>query len=254
MIFYKRPLPFRLISFDLDDTLYDNAPIMARAEHEFADFLCDRYGLDPYARDPLYWKIVKRTLCEEDASLLNDVTDLRALGLIRGFEILRRPLEGGLEEAYALTDHFVKIRSDFEVPLAARDLLSILKRHYPLAAVSNGNVDLQAIGLEGYFDYDLRPSRCGHRRKPHADLFHRLSSLTGVPVREILHVGDDPVTDVQGAVDAGVQCAFLMGGYVGNVMPFERLTRVPTLGLDSLLELLNFTEYNLRQVKLPLRA
>lgn len=251
MIFWKRILPFKVISFDLDDTLYDNVPIMYRAEELFAAMLCDRYGLDPYARDPVYWKIIKRTLTDEDPKLLDDVTISRAVGLIKGFEILKKPLKGGMEEALSLVDEFIKVRSDFKVPMSSCDLLSILSERYVLAALSNGNVDMEAIGIKKFFTFNLRPGVDGLRRKPNADLFERLAKLAKVELHEILHVGDEPTTDIKGAAEAGVQCAWLRGGYSGRSLSFYRLSSVPHVVLESLTELLTLTEANAQKLQLP---
>ncbi len=249
MIFWKRLTPFKVISFDLDDTLYDNLPVILRAEEDFAVLLCDRYKLEGFARDPVFWNIVKRRLWEAEPALLDDVTLLRARTLVQAFELLKRPLPGGLKEAFALVDEFVSVRSSFRVPQCTIDLLSILSEAYPLAALSNGNVNLKAIGLERFFSYNLRPSHEGLRRKPNADLFVELSKLCKVSLGEILHVGDGPSTDINGAVAAGVQCAWLKGGYGARAYSFYKLASTPHVVLDSLTELLHITEGNLTILK-----
>jgi putative hydrolase of the HAD superfamily len=40
-------------------------------------------------------------------------------------------------------------------------------------------------------------------------MFAALRAMAGVPAEEILHVGDDPITDVVGARQAGMQTAWL---------------------------------------------
>ncbi|HMK85325.1 MAG TPA: HAD family hydrolase, partial [Steroidobacteraceae bacterium] len=45
--------------------------------------------------------------------------------------------------------------------------------------------------------------------KPDARIFAALADLAGVDAGEILHVGDDPVADVVGARQAGMQSAWL---------------------------------------------
>lgn len=39
MIFYRTLMPFQVMSFDLDDTLYDNTQVIANAEAEFIRFV-----------------------------------------------------------------------------------------------------------------------------------------------------------------------------------------------------------------------
>jgi putative hydrolase of the HAD superfamily len=45
--------------------------------------------------------------------------------------------------------------------------------------------------------------------KPDAKIFAALREMAGVPADQILHVGDDPITDVVGARQAGMQSAWL---------------------------------------------
>lgn len=238
MIVFKRLYPVKVISFDLDDTLYDNVPVMKRAEEEFARYLCERYALPQSASEPAFWHEAKDRLAAADPELYNDVTFLRALGLMQTFKELGRPLPGGLNEAGALVREFVRIRSSFEVPQSSKELLLKLRERYIVCAVSNGNSDLNLNDLHSYFDHDLRPQRPFPRRKPYSDLFDNLGQLTGAKPTEILHVGDEPLSDLRGAVLAGVQCAVLYKGYAGLSSGFESFLQVPHLLLHSLDELL----------------
>ena len=45
MKFYRTLYPFQVISFDLDDTLYDNSQVMIKAENEFLVFLRQYEGV-----------------------------------------------------------------------------------------------------------------------------------------------------------------------------------------------------------------
>ena len=44
MKFYRPLKPFKAISFDLDDTLYDNRPIIKKAEKDFIVYLNETYA------------------------------------------------------------------------------------------------------------------------------------------------------------------------------------------------------------------
>lgn len=44
MIFYRSPRMFRAVTLDLDDTLYDNHPVIARAEDLFMEYLTGRFS------------------------------------------------------------------------------------------------------------------------------------------------------------------------------------------------------------------
>ena len=45
MIFHRLPRRFRAVTLDLDDTLYDNRPVIARAERLFMEYLTGRFSV-----------------------------------------------------------------------------------------------------------------------------------------------------------------------------------------------------------------
>lgn len=241
MKFYRCPGPVKVVSFDLDDTLYDNAPVIGAAEVWFANLLTERYQLPDHCREVAFWKVEKNKTQERMPELKNEVTMLRAQGLVDTFENLHCPLKGGLEEGLALTAEFVAERSKVTVPQSSLELISYLRQFVPVAAVSNGNIDLNIAGLEGCFDFELRPAmHDGCRRKPHADLYLRLAEHYQVRPCEILHIGDESGTDLLGANRAGAQAAWLKGGIAGRCSLSLVPGSLPTVELHNLQELRAF--------------
>ncbi len=237
MRFYKALSKVKALTFDLDDTLYNNAPRIAAAEAWFAAYLTERYALPQFTANPAFWAQLKEECAAAAPSLRDDVTLLRARALEYSFARLKCPLSSP-SEAMELVQIFIRKRSEVPVPPASLQLLSYLKSRLPLAAVSNGNVQLEALGLQPYFVFDLRPSlQPGRRSKPCADLFYEAAARFGCAPSEILHVGDEPATDVNGALGAGCQCAWLKGGIAGLSPGSVALRQLPTLELDSLQEL-----------------
>ena len=235
--FFKHLLPFRVISFDLDDTLYDNAPAIRRAEQAFADYLQQHYRLPP-GTGCGFWRQCRDQVLAEDRSCGDDVTLLRTRVIRLGFSRLGRSVSPG--EALELTEIFVTMRSDITVSPEVVRLLRDLRRRYVLAALSNGNVSLGQLGLQELFSLNLRPRYRQLRRKPHADLFELLSSRLQVPPAGILHVGDEPDSDVRGAVLAGCQCAWLDRGYARRLPGLEAISILPHVVLDDIGELRAF--------------
>ena len=71
----------RAFTFDLDDTLWDNRPVLMAAEQSLYDWLC-RY----YPRISQHYTIedmlvMRRHLLQQDPGLRNDVTRLRKISL-----------------------------------------------------------------------------------------------------------------------------------------------------------------------------
>ncbi len=235
MIFWKGPSRIRAVSFDLDDTLYDNQPVISSAEERFSNILMDRYSLPGEVLDPMYWMRWSAWCIENRPELDNDVTLLRQVMLHEALRSLGHPISK--DEAVELTALFIRIRSEISVPASSLKLLSDLGAKYPLACISNGNSDTVQDGLAPYFDYDLRPSANGPRCKPSPDLFLKFASLAGVRPCEVLHVGDDPFTDILGAACAGCQSAWLERGIAGKTAGAGDLLILPTLQISSLEEL-----------------
>ena len=238
MRFNKALQPIAALSFDLDDTLYDNAPVIAAAESWFAAYLTSRYRLPGYCLDVRFWTEQKKLTAQLYPQLKDDVTLLRAQALCDTFERLKRPLKD-ISEALQLVDIFIDKRSAVSVPPETHRVLQRLALKLPLCAISNGNVRATRLGLKDYFAFDLRPATTpGMARKPAADLYLQAAARLNIPPQSLLHVGDEPMTDVAGALAAGCQCAWLRGGIAGRSPKDDKLFTLPTLEIDALADLL----------------
>ncbi|HJU39748.1 MAG TPA: HAD family hydrolase, partial [Tahibacter sp.] len=110
------------------------------------------------------------------------------------------------------------VASAFDVYYAARNAvelfedtlpaLAALSARVPLISLSNGNADLERIGLKHHFR-DCLSARDVGVGKPSPEIFRVACARLGVAAEHVLHVGDDPVLDVAGARDAGLKTAWL---------------------------------------------
>ena len=78
----------------------------------------------------------------------------------------------------------------------------------PLAALSNGNADLVAIGLDHHFTFQLGAREHG-AAKPDPSIFLAACERLGCAPGEVLHVGDHVEMDVLGAARAGLRTAWV---------------------------------------------
>jgi putative hydrolase of the HAD superfamily len=95
----------------------------------------------------------------------------------------------------------------------ARDVLQQLQGHYRLAVITNGpsitQLDkLQVNGLDRYFDLVLASGDVGFA-KPDATVFRLALEDLGVSASQTWHVGDNPVSDVLGAHNAGLTSVWI---------------------------------------------
>ena len=221
MIFYRgyrRPLA---LTFDLDDTLYDNKPVLQKAEQAMLGFLHQHYAATQ-ATDLAFWRTIKWQALAEQPELHNDMGELRRVELRRG--LMQCGYTGSaLEQAIEATfDDFYNKRSQFNVDKNICSLLAALATKLPLVAITNGNVDLTKIGIADYFQFSLHASLT-QPMKPHAAMFELAAKRLGLAPQDILHIGDNLYNDVLGALQAGYQSAW----YAANRT--MRLTQEPAL-------------------------
>jgi putative hydrolase of the HAD superfamily len=145
-------------------------------------------------------------------------------------------------EAQAALDYFIKLRSDFVVPKVSKQLLASLSKHYPLVAISNGNVNTKALGINHYFQHiyhagfqqstgPLDKSKL-LKQKPEADMFAVVCKQLKIQPQQLLHVGDCGYADIHGALNAGCQTAWLPQYGVG-----KPLKQLPHIALNTVSDL-----------------
>ncbi len=230
MPFYRRLQPVRALSFDLDDTLYDNPPVLQRAEQRLGTFLARAHPtLAPIGAE--HWQHHKQRVLRERPQLRHCSTEWRRHALGSGLVAL------GWEEARAaaLADEalalFLRWRSEIRVPATTLALLQDLAERYPLAVISNGNADVSRFMAQIPFAAVLRAGPDGPQ-KPAPELFWRCCQQLGIAPAQLLHVGDHPETDVAGAVAAGCQAIWLNPRPDGRPRPPG--TCLPTATISSL--------------------
>jgi len=90
------------------------------------------------------------------------------------------------------------------------EMLTILSGRYPLGLLTNFTHPpaalkiIDMVGLSAFFRTVLISGEIGYR-KPHPYVFNRLTDDLGVRSDEIVFVGDDPESDVQGALNCGIR-------------------------------------------------
>ncbi|KID00845.2 5-amino-6-(5-phospho-D-ribitylamino)uracil phosphatase YigB [Hafnia alvei] len=205
--FYRPLNAIGAFTFDLDDTLYDNHPVIIRTERESLAFLQQNFEPLRDWQSP-DWQRLRAELRAENPEIYHDVTAWRwqavHLALTRnGFN--HAQASAGADSAM---ENFAYWRSQITVPESTHTTLQALAEKAPLAAITNGNADPNLFGLADYFAFILRSGPDG-RAKPYNDMYRVAQQRLNVPMRNILHVGDDLTTDVAGAVRCGMQACWI---------------------------------------------
>lgn len=197
------PPPLAL-SFDLDDTLWPIWPTIARAEQLLHDWLTVHAPRMAARFDAAGLRLLRTDIARRHPEWGHDLSRMRLESLREGL-VLSGENPALAEPAF---DVFFEARQQVTLYDDAHDALARLGRRFPLVAVTNGNSDLARVGLDGLFAGSFSASRFGIG-KPDARIFHAACAHLAVAPADVLHVGDDLMLDVNGALDAGLQAVWL---------------------------------------------
>jgi putative hydrolase of the HAD superfamily len=197
----------RAICFDLDNTLWDIGPVLSRADRILADWLKARYPRIPERFPPAAVQEIRDALLREQPHLSHDLTWLRRETFARQAEAVGYERDMA-HEAFALW-HAARNRCvPFDEVIPA---LEQLRSNYRLATLSNGNADLDIIGIAHHFEVTLHAAALGCA-KPDARAYAALAEALTLKPTEILFVGDEPQADVVGPRNAGMQTVWVNRG------------------------------------------
>ena len=197
----------RALSFDLDDTLYDNLPVIRNAFLALYNYLIEPYPgiMDKY--DFNAFISAAKTLRKEQPFNAN-------LNHLRRLHIQQVLSESG----YRMDENSDLIERSFLVFWQARqqvtlysDTLRVLEKlseKLPLVAISNGNACIKSIGLNRFFNFSINAAATG-KPKPDSSLFLLASEKLGIQPEQLIHIGDDLINDVGGADNAGCRSIWI---------------------------------------------
>ncbi|MEH6471495.1 MAG: HAD-IA family hydrolase [Halopseudomonas sp.] len=192
-----------VISFDLDDTLWAVDPVIVQANLDLYHWLqahapafTQRYQLEDFAS-------LRRTVLQQQPDIGHSVTAIRLAVLLHGLT------QSGYEtsEAERLTqaafEVFIRARNRVELFQHAQQMLTELSTHYRLIALSNGNADIDRVGLGPLFEFALNADQVG-KAKPHPLMFEQMLERADVSAEQVIHIGDHPEHDILGAQQCGL--------------------------------------------------
>lgn len=222
----------RAISLDLDDTLWPIWPTIEKAEKALHEWLLTHAS----GAAALF---ASATVLRELREHVNAASpDLRAdLSAVR-LEMIRLALTRAGEDpalAQPAFEVFFAQRQCVTLYEDALPALAFLSARFPLVSLSNGNADVVRIGLGDYFRAVVSAREFGVA-KPDPRIFLAAAAAVEVPPEQVLHVGDDATLDALGALNAGMQAAWLNRG--DHPWPHEARPQATVATLTELCELL----------------
>lgn len=194
----------RAITLDLDDTLWPIWPTIRRAEEVLLQWLSEHAPATAAVfRDTESLRAIRNQMVTLRPDLQHDLSALRRESI--RLALTQAGDDGALAEP--AFDLFFAERQRVTLFADAHETLAFLSSRYPLAAVSNGNANVELIGIGRYFQHSLSATVLGVA-KPDVRIFHAAASALQVQPHEVLHVGDDATLDARGAMEAGMQAVW----------------------------------------------
>lgn len=193
------------LTLDLDDTLWPIVPVMERCERALHEFLAANAPTVAERFPVLPMRALRDRIAAERPDLAHDYGALRRLSLEAAFRESALHAPATIDEAYAV---YYATRNDVRLYDEVGEILPALARRHRLVAVTNGNADLERIGLRHLFHATVSARDLGWA-KPDIRIFEHARDLLDVAGERIWHVGDDPLLDVIGARRAGLRTVWM---------------------------------------------
>lgn len=202
---------YKCIFFDLDHTLWDYEK---NAEDTLTE-LYHHYSLqqagisDPYLFYLKFkevnlslWDLYDRNLVDQ-----NFIRKERFKKILTHFNAYDEQLSDTFSDHYLATCP----KKNNLIPHTL-DILEYLRSKYNLTVITNGfeeiqNVKMVSGNLHHFFDHVITSQKAGHK-KPSEKIFQFALALNNVSESEVIMIGDNLVTDIGGARQAGIDNIF----------------------------------------------
>ena len=196
-------MTIQLITFDLDNTLWDVHRVIGNAESAMRNWLQSNMPDVVQAYNPDTLMTVRTELVSKRPELRHDLSALRIAVLERSMQTCGYDAARSSAGARAAFEVFHAARHEVTYFDGALDVLAALARDYQLGALSNGNADISRLGLDDYFAFSCSAASVG-ASKPAPDMFNAALKRSGVVAGNAVHIGDHLVDDIHGAASVGM--------------------------------------------------
>ena len=228
---------YKIIAFDLDDTLVDDNEARKYAISKVAESLgidyTEKIGNDYILFDNQFWHKWENG----EIIIPSDVEDWVTYIRSKRFQLFFPQKELDMNAAIQSYHLYSKSLEDCIVPIeGAKETLEILKKNYKLVIATNGikrlaTHKLNKLQAESYISDIVCSEEIG-KNKPDALFFEELVKQCQCTKEEILLVGDSLKSDILGGMNYGMDTCWFNRNYLP--LPQEY---TPTMEINNLLEL-----------------
>jgi HAD superfamily hydrolase (TIGR01509 family) len=195
-------MTIKLITFDLDNTLWHTDPVIIRAEQiQWRSIIacCPDASI---RLTPEHLQQLKLKIAQQFPELRHKLSLFRIEFLFQLFIQCGFNKEQARLFAEQVFADFLHARNQVELFPGTLAVLEKLQQDYQVIALSNGNSDLTTIGLSHLFQAHYHAENVA-KPKPFADMFLAALDNADVEANESFHIGDHPAQDVEAAKGLG---------------------------------------------------
>jgi HAD superfamily hydrolase (TIGR01549 family) len=192
----------KVITFDLDDTLWEVTPVLIEAERIVFDWLVTNAGKigDQFSAQSLRdwkWK-----LYQQQSELSNKISEMRIYSVEQALLYVGYNAAESAKISQEAFDIFLDARHNVTLFDDVIPMLEVLGRQYSLGVLTNGNADISRLEIGALFDFSFSAEQL-NASKPAPEHFQAAQQFSGASAHEIIHVGDHIDHDIAGARLAG---------------------------------------------------
>ena len=197
-------MKYKLITFDLDDTFWDIAPVIIKAEKDTRAWLRKTVGEIEWGSMSDFMGIREDLIkvmpsLEWDIGLLRKEIYKQKLKNIVPNESERNEL---ISTAYSM---FLEKRHEVIFYDGVYDAIEKLSKKYYLGILTNGSADIFKYDIGRFFDFSISSFDVQDNKpnKPHFE--SAKNKYENISYEEIIHIGDHQINDVYGAYQLGMK-------------------------------------------------
>lgn len=194
----------KVISFDLDDTLWECSTVIQNAEEKLYQWLSMHYPRVTQHFSQKDLKEQRKIVQIQYPHIKHDVSAIRK----RSFEMIFERANYSKHLSQSAFDYFLYERNKVTLFPEVLPVLNILIKTYQLVAITNGNACVYKAGLGYLFCLSLNPSHVG-TDKPNKAIFEHVYQSLNIKPQQMLHIGDNPIADVHGARETGARVIWM---------------------------------------------
>jgi FMN hydrolase / 5-amino-6-(5-phospho-D-ribitylamino)uracil phosphatase len=230
-----------VLSFDLDDTLWPNPPVIQSANHAMLNKL---HELVPRTKQLLPSTQLKQWHQQFFNSVVGidfDLNQKRLKAIANYLSAIDEPdpdnmIAGQVFDAFFRARQCVKLYDD--VLLA----LEQLSKRFRLVSLTNGNADMNQINGHHFFESHYTAAQFAVA-KPDPRIYRKLLTAVNCPAARLAHIGDSLTMDVEPAQKIGINGIWLdrQSNSFANESEANQVNVQPKLTVNTLTELAELT-------------